>query len=147
MLFNSLEFFVFLAITLLIYYRLNHRWQNYFLLGASYVFYGWWDWRFVGLMLLCSVALLLRHPDTVDWPPRRTLQRLLVMVVVLLMYAWGFEWLGFPIATAILTMVIGMLFNATLPAAGISGAMLGILLWYAFDRLLDVTLPLGAWFN
>ncbi len=56
----------------------------------------------------------------------------------------GFEWLGFPIATALLTMVIGMLFGATIPAAGISGAVLGILLWYAFDRLLDVTLPLGA---
>jgi putative tricarboxylic transport membrane protein len=26
----------------------------------------------VGLMLLCSVALLLRHPDTVEWPPRRS---------------------------------------------------------------------------
>ena len=39
----------------------------------------------VGLMLLCSVALLLRHPDTVEWPPRRILQRLLVMVIVLLM--------------------------------------------------------------
>ena len=90
----------------------------------------------VGLMLLCSVALLLRHPDTVEWPPRR-----------MLMYAWGFEWLGFPIATALLTMVIGILFNASLPAAGISGVVLGILLWYAFDRLLDVTLPLGAWFN
>lgn len=76
----------------------------------------------VGLMLLCSVALLLRHPDTVEWPPRRTLQRLLVMVIVLLMYAWGFEWLGFPIATALLTMVIGILFNASLPAAGISGS-------------------------
>ena len=37
--------------------------------------------------------------------------------------------------------------NASLPAAGISGVVLGILLWYAFDRLLDVTLPLGAWFN
>ncbi|MBE4915628.1 MULTISPECIES: tripartite tricarboxylate transporter TctB family protein [Enterobacter] len=101
----------------------------------------------VGLMLLCSVALLLRRPDTVEWPPRRILQRLLVMVIVLLMYAWGFEWLGFPVATAILTMVIGMLFNATLPAAGISGVVMGILLWYAFDRLLDVTLPLGAWLN
>jgi putative tricarboxylic transport membrane protein len=101
----------------------------------------------VGMMLLCSLALLLRHPDVVDWPPRRTLQRLLLMVIVLLMYAWGFEWLGFPIATAILTMTIGILFNATLPAAGISGAALGILLWYAFDRLLDVTLPTGAWFN
>jgi putative tricarboxylic transport membrane protein len=44
-------------------------------------------------------------------------------------------------------MTIGILFNATLPAAGISGAALGILLWYAFDRLLDVTLPTGAWFN
>ncbi|MGX5148300.1 tripartite tricarboxylate transporter TctB family protein, partial [Enterobacter hormaechei] len=54
---------------------------------------------------------------------------------------------GFPIATALLTMVIGILFNASLPAAGISGVVLGILLWYAFDRLLDVTLPLGAWFN
>lgn len=41
-------------------------------------------------------------------------------------------------------MVIGMLFGATIPAAGISGAVLGILLWYAFDRLLDVTLPLGT---
>ncbi|KTW35841.1 membrane protein, partial [Salmonella enterica subsp. enterica serovar Agona] len=27
------------------------------------------------------------------------------------------------------------------------GAVLGILLWYAFDRLLDVTLPLGAWLS
>ena len=41
----------------------------------------------VGLMLLCSVAMLLRHPDTVEWPPKRILQRLLVMVIVLLMYA------------------------------------------------------------
>lgn len=69
------------------------------------------------------------------------------MVIVLLMYAWGFEWLGFPVATAILTLVIGILFGATIPAAGISGAVLGILLWYAFDRLLDVTLPLGAWLS
>ena len=56
----------------------------------------------------------------------------------------GFEWLGFPVATAILTMVIGTLFNASLPAAGISGVVMGIFLWYAFDSLLDVTLPLGA---
>ena len=101
----------------------------------------------VGLMLRGAGARRRRQPDTVEWPPRRTLQRLLVMVIVLLMYAWGFEWLGFPIATALLTMVIGILFNASLPAAGISGVVLGILLWYAFDRLLDVTLPLVAWFN
>ncbi|ADO47726.1 tripartite tricarboxylate transporter TctB family protein [[Enterobacter] lignolyticus] len=101
----------------------------------------------LGLMLFCSVALLLRKPDAVQWPHRRVLQRLLVMVIVLLMYAWGFEWLGFPLATAVLTAIIGTLFGATIPAAGMSGAAMGILLWYAFDRLLDVTLPLGAWLN
>ena len=101
----------------------------------------------LGLMLLCAVAMLLRRPDTISWPPRRVLQRLLVMVIVLLVYAWGFEWLGFPLATALLTAIIGMLFGATLPAAAVSGALLGVLLWFAFDRLLDVTLPLGAWLN
>jgi hypothetical protein len=33
-------------------------------------------------------------------PGRHVLQRLLTMVVVLVVYAWGFEWLGFPLATA-----------------------------------------------
>lgn len=101
----------------------------------------------IGLMLLCSVALLLRRPDAIDWPHHQVLKRLLTMVIVLLMYAWGFEWLGFPLVTAILTAIIGMLFGATLPAAAISGVVLGISLWFAFDRLLDVTLPLGAWLN
>lgn len=101
----------------------------------------------VGLMLLCSVLLLLRHPDAVEWPGRRVLQRLLTMVAVLLIYAWGFEWLGFPLATALLTAIIGLLFGATLPAAGVAGAVMGITLWYAFDTLLDVTLPLGVWLS
>jgi putative tricarboxylic transport membrane protein len=101
----------------------------------------------IGLMLLCSVALLLRRPDVIEWPHHRVLQRLLTMVIVLLMYAWGFEWLGFPLATAVLTAIIGILFGATLPAAGVSGVVLGISLWFAFDRLLDVTLPLGTWLN
>jgi putative tricarboxylic transport membrane protein len=101
----------------------------------------------IALMLLCSVSMLLRRPDVVEWPHRQVLQRLVAMVIVLLMYAWGFEWLGFPLATAILTTIVGMLFGATLPAAVVSGVILGISLWFAFDRLLDVTLPLGAWLN
>lgn len=45
----------------------------------------------IGLMALCALALLLRHPDTVSWPHHHVLQKLLTMVIVLLMYAWGFE--------------------------------------------------------
>ena len=50
MLFDTGIFFVFLLLVVLIYWRLEHRAQNYFLLGASYFFYGWWDWRFLFLM-------------------------------------------------------------------------------------------------
>lgn len=97
----------------------------------------------IALMLICAVLLLLRHPDVVQWPGRQVLQRLLVMVMTLGCYAWGFEWLGFPLATTLITFCIGLLFGATVTAAALSGVVLGGALFYAFDRLLDVTLPLG----
>ena len=55
MLFTSLDFCIFLPIVLLLYYCLTHRAQNVFLVIASYVFYGWWDWRFTGLMAFSTV--------------------------------------------------------------------------------------------
>src|SRR5215831_13172101 len=55
MVFNSLTFLVFLSVVLLLYYRLGHRAQNWMLVGASYLFYGWWDYRFVGLLLFTTV--------------------------------------------------------------------------------------------
>jgi alginate O-acetyltransferase complex protein AlgI len=50
-LFNSISFLLFIAIVLLIYPRLALRKQNLFLLIASYLFYGFWDWRFNFLIL------------------------------------------------------------------------------------------------
>ena len=55
MVFNSITFLIFLAITLSLYYRLGHRGQNWLLLGASYIFYGWWDYRFAFLLLATSL--------------------------------------------------------------------------------------------
>ncbi len=55
MLFNSLEFAVFLPIVLALYYCLATRAQNVLLLAAGYVFYGWWDWRFLGLLALSTL--------------------------------------------------------------------------------------------
>ena len=63
MLFNSLEFALFLPIVFLIYWaigyahindRLKLRLQNAFVVIASYVFYGWWDWRFLLLIAFTS---------------------------------------------------------------------------------------------
>jgi D-alanyl-lipoteichoic acid acyltransferase DltB (MBOAT superfamily) len=56
MLFDSPAYFVFLIPVVLIYWRLSRRGQNIFLLLASYFFYGWWDWRFLALMICSTTA-------------------------------------------------------------------------------------------
>jgi D-alanyl-lipoteichoic acid acyltransferase DltB (MBOAT superfamily) len=59
MLFNSTAFMVFLPLVFAAYWLLKPvriTWQNTVLLSASYVFYGWWDWRFL-LLLAFSTAL------------------------------------------------------------------------------------------
>src|SRR5262252_2884003 len=55
MLFNSLAFALFLPIVLAGYYALNRRGQNLWLLVASLVFYGWWDKRFLLLLIVPTV--------------------------------------------------------------------------------------------
>lgn len=59
MLFNSLEYALFLPIVFLLYWFVlggSRRGQNLLLLTAGYVFYGWWDWRFLSLLFLSSVV-------------------------------------------------------------------------------------------
>lgn len=59
MLFNSVEFLVFLPVVFVLYWFVagkDHRMQNILLLAASYVFYGWWNWRFLFLLLFISVS-------------------------------------------------------------------------------------------
>jgi alginate O-acetyltransferase complex protein AlgI len=51
MLFDSPVYILFLILIVIVYWRLDFRKQNLFLLVASYFFYGWWDWRFLLLMI------------------------------------------------------------------------------------------------
>ena len=57
MLFNSFEFLIFLPIVFLSYWFVFRRrwWRNLFVVVASYVFYSWWDWRFLILIALTSL--------------------------------------------------------------------------------------------
>ncbi len=57
MLFNSFEFLLFFPLVFFIYWFVVNRnlhVRNLFLIAASYVFYGWWDWRFLSLIVLSS---------------------------------------------------------------------------------------------
>ena len=68
MLFNSFEFLAFLPIVFLLYWFVfrGRQWQNLLIVVASYLFYGWWNWRFLFLIALTSLfsygsGLLLEH--------------------------------------------------------------------------------------
>jgi alginate O-acetyltransferase complex protein AlgI len=57
MLFNSIEFLLFLPIVFLLYWFAFHKslcWQNLLLLVSSYFFYGWWSWKFMLLLALST---------------------------------------------------------------------------------------------
>ncbi|MGK0187478.1 MAG: alginate O-acetyltransferase complex protein AlgI [Verrucomicrobiales bacterium] len=59
MLFQSLEYALFLPAVFFCYWSLARHSlaaQNLFLIGASYMFYAWWDWRFVSLIVLSSLV-------------------------------------------------------------------------------------------
>ncbi|WP_417370871.1 MBOAT family O-acyltransferase [Gelidibacter japonicus] len=58
MLFNSIEFFLFLPIVFGLYWLIGGKHiksQNLLITVSSYVFYGWWDWRFLSLILFSSL--------------------------------------------------------------------------------------------
>jgi len=59
MLFNSIDFAIFLPIVFILYWFVtnkNLKLQNFLIVAASYLFYGWWDWRFLSLILFSTVV-------------------------------------------------------------------------------------------
>ena len=59
MLFNSLDFAIFLPVVFMLYWFItdrNLKAQNLLLVLASYFFYGWWDWRFLSLILFSTLV-------------------------------------------------------------------------------------------
>jgi alginate O-acetyltransferase complex protein AlgI len=59
MLFHSLDFAIFLPIVFFLYWfvaKKNLKLQNALIVTASYVFYGWWDWRFLSLIIFSTLV-------------------------------------------------------------------------------------------
>jgi D-alanyl-lipoteichoic acid acyltransferase DltB (MBOAT superfamily) len=59
MLFNSIDFAIFLPIVFVLYWFVTNKslkLQNSLLVIASYVFYGWWDWRFLALIFFSTLV-------------------------------------------------------------------------------------------
>lgn len=91
MIFNSIEFAIFLPIVFALYWLLNnkHNIQNALIVVASYVFYGWWDWRFLLLIFftsICSFAsgLLIDRCRLSGSADKKNTERLVVTVNIVI---------------------------------------------------------------
>jgi D-alanyl-lipoteichoic acid acyltransferase DltB (MBOAT superfamily) len=118
MLFNSIAFAVFLPLVFALYWLLGAgrvRLQNAFLIVASYVFYGWWDWRFLGLIFISSLTdyLIGRAMDRTEAASRRKML-LGVSLVVNLGFLGFFKYFDF-FVTSLASLLESVGLEANLP--------------------------------
>ena len=128
MLFNSIEYSFFLPVVFLLYwfvFNRNLKLQNLFIVIVSCFFYGWWDWRFLGLLVftsLCTYAsglLIEKYKDI----PRKAKMFSALNIIVNLLILGVFKYYNF-FATSFADAFLGgktdgLLLKAILPV-GIS---------------------------
>ncbi len=108
MLFNSIEFLIFLPLVFLLYWYVfrSLRWQNLFVVVVSYLFYGWWDWRFLILIAftsLCSYwsGMVIGRIRNKGGNPRRERGVLILNLVVNIGLLGYYKYYNFFIASAV----------------------------------------------
>ena len=87
MLFNSIEFLIFIPIVFTVYWFILNKsltLQNLFIVIISYVFYGWWDFRFLGLMALTTLLSYLSGLLIKKFSSNRARQKLVSTLNVLI---------------------------------------------------------------
>lgn len=73
----------------------------------------------------------------------QNLKPLALAVLAIAMYVSLFQWLGFPLATALMALPVGMAFGGNWRQSLAAGVGMGVVLYLMFDKLLDVILPTG----
>jgi D-alanyl-lipoteichoic acid acyltransferase DltB (MBOAT superfamily) len=93
MLFNSIDFAIFLPVVFVLYWFVvnkNLKQQNTFVVFASYVFYGWWDWRFLSLI---AFSTLIDYAVGISLSKQQELSKRKVLLFLSVIVNLGF--LGF----------------------------------------------------
>jgi alginate O-acetyltransferase complex protein AlgI len=124
MLFNSIDFAVFLPLVFIVYWIVGSKRiksQNIILLGASYIFYGWWDWRFLILIVASSLVDFIIGLK-LEKETNSTLRKALLITSVAINlgllgffkyfnffldnFLQAFHWFGYPINQGLLSIVL-----------------------------------------
>ncbi len=136
MLFNSIEFAIFLPVCFIIYWFIlfrKSRLQNVFIVLASYFFYGWWDWRFLSLIAFSTlldylIGLKIQKSD------KRITRRILLVasLVVNLGFLGVFKYYNFFIENFISAFT---LFGKNIPISGLNIVLPVGISFYTFQTL------------
>ena len=124
MIFNSLDFAVFLPVVFLLYWFVFQRdlaWQNSFVVAASYLFYGWWDYRFLSLLVVSTLIDFITSKAMGQTTDDNKRKRLLYISIVSNLGILGFfkyynffidsfsdafTWLGYDFSPSTLNIVL-----------------------------------------
>lgn len=96
-----------------------------------------------GLMGSTGLWFVARPGPDTRWPNAALWRKLVAVFALLLSYALLFQPFGFALATVLLTVGLGRLYGGGWRACLVGGALMGIGLHFFFDKLLDVTVPVG----
>ena len=90
MLFNSFIFWFFFLAVIVLYRQLSHTPQNRLLLIASYIFYGFWDYRFLSLIFISTVIDFFAAQNIVAAEEKNKKKRWLIISIVFNLGMLGF---------------------------------------------------------
>jgi len=131
--FDTPAYALFLILVVAIYWRLGRRSQNVLLLGASYLFYGWWDYRFL-LLMMGSTAIDFIIARSIQRSNEHSARRLLLVISLVVNFAILGVFKYFNFFTDSFTHVLNAL------GLGVSAPLLRILLppgisFYTFQEV------------
>lgn len=95
------------------------------------------------LLVLGGLWLVLKPSADAARYAQVPLKLVAVALATVFAYAFAFETIGFPLATALMAVPVGMAFHGKPLKSLAAGVVLGVGLYYLFDRVLDVVLPAG----
>jgi putative tricarboxylic transport membrane protein len=93
-----------------------------------------------GVVILCSLAMVLRPDPNAEWPGLSMLTKLAFATVVLVAYAYTIRPLGFILPTTIAAGIISYMINPRAVPAALSGIGLGVGLYILFKTILGLGL-------
>lgn len=95
------------------------------------------------LMAVCCVAMFLSPDPEVHWPEKALIGKGTILLLALLGFGYFFEDLGYPVASAAMAIIVSRLFGGSWLSTLLTALLIGVLGYVIFDRLLEVSLPLG----